>query len=147
MHQVLLATQFSPRVDAVSVSVLELSLPAVRAPDAKIHHHPRPLVHRVHQLLVPLHFSFLPHQLWFLSETVLPVESTSADVQGGEGGTSETVLVPSRYSVVFFTGPRDDTVITPLPTCVTPTNPSRFSDITAGAHLQMKLQRTNVAQQ
>ena len=75
-------------------------------------------------------------------------ESSGSDGgEGGEGGTSETVLVPSRYSVVFFTGPRDDTVITPLPTCVTPTNPSRYSDITAGAHLQMKLQRTNVAQQ
>ena len=63
-------------------------------------------------------------------------EGGNQDGGGNEGGS---VLVPSRYSVVFFTGPRHDTVITPLPTCVTASNPSRFPEITAGEHLQMKL--------
>lgn len=42
----------------------------------------------------------------------------------------------SRTSLVFFTGPRNDAVVTPIP--------ARYPPVTAGEHLRAKLERTNV---
>ncbi|CEO98161.1 Fe2OG dioxygenase domain-containing protein [Plasmodiophora brassicae] len=49
----------------------------------------------------------------------------------------------SRLSMVFFTGPRHDAVITPLECCCSTDNPPRYDPITAGEHLQRKLAASN----
>eukprot|EP00428_Durinskia_dybowskii_P036864 CAMPEP_0170280322 /NCGR_PEP_ID=MMETSP0116_2-20130129/40172_1 /TAXON_ID=400756 /ORGANISM="Durinskia baltica, Strain CSIRO CS-38" /LENGTH=370 /DNA_ID=CAMNT_0010531647 /DNA_START=15 /DNA_END=1124 /DNA_ORIENTATION=+ len=44
-----------------------------------------------------------------------------------------------RISLVFFTGPKKDTVIEALPTCCSPDRPPRYRPITSGEHLANKL--------
>jgi isopenicillin N synthase-like dioxygenase len=53
-------------------------------------------------------------------------------------------LQTPRLSMVFFTGPSDDTLVTPVPTCVTPDHPVRYEPINALDHLLVKLNATNV---
>jgi isopenicillin N synthase-like dioxygenase len=53
-------------------------------------------------------------------------------------------LQKSRLSMVFFTGPSDDTLVTPVPTCVTADRPVRYEPINALDHLLVKLNATNV---
>ncbi|KAL3930939.1 MAG: hypothetical protein SGPRY_001327 [Prymnesium sp.] len=51
---------------------------------------------------------------------------------------------PPRLSIVFFTGPDEETMIEALPTCVEPeTNPARHAPISAQNHLKTKLQASN----
>ena len=45
----------------------------------------------------------------------------------------------SRLSLVLFTGPKPDTPLAPLATCVTPENPARFPATTSGEHLLAKI--------
>lgn len=47
-----------------------------------------------------------------------------------------------RLSIVFFTGPRDDTEIACLPGCSSPTSPPRYPPITAGEHIREKIRQT-----
>lgn len=49
----------------------------------------------------------------------------------------------ARLSVVMFTGPANDTLIEPLPSCCGPDNPPRYAPVTAGDHLRAKLERGN----
>eukprot|EP01126_Amoeba_proteus_P057087 TRINITY_DN7242_c1_g1_i4.p1 TRINITY_DN7242_c1_g1~~TRINITY_DN7242_c1_g1_i4.p1 ORF type:complete len:257 (-),score=42.25 TRINITY_DN7242_c1_g1_i4:120-890(-) len=48
-----------------------------------------------------------------------------------------------RTSVVFFTGPHDDTLIGCLPGCFDSENPRKYNPIRAGDHLKKKLQASN----
>jgi len=50
----------------------------------------------------------------------------------------------ARLSLVFFTGPHDDTLVTALPTCHGSGNPPRYEAVKAGEHLMRKLMATNV---
>uniref|UniRef100_A0A7S3AQL7 Fe2OG dioxygenase domain-containing protein n=1 Tax=Haptolina ericina TaxID=156174 RepID=A0A7S3AQL7_9EUKA len=50
---------------------------------------------------------------------------------------------PARLSMVFFTGPADDTVVEALPGCHGPGRPKRFSPISAREHLMAKLAATS----
>jgi isopenicillin N synthase-like dioxygenase len=50
----------------------------------------------------------------------------------------------SRLSLVFFTGPANDTIIEALPGCHGPDRPKRYDPVTSGEHLQRKLTRSNV---
>jgi isopenicillin N synthase-like dioxygenase len=47
-----------------------------------------------------------------------------------------------RLSIVFFTGPRDDTEIACLPGCATASSPARYAPITAGEHVRAKIRQT-----
>jgi isopenicillin N synthase-like dioxygenase len=47
-----------------------------------------------------------------------------------------------RLSVVFFTGPRDDTEVACLPGCASATTPARYGPITAGEHVRVKIRQT-----
>jgi isopenicillin N synthase-like dioxygenase len=47
-----------------------------------------------------------------------------------------------RLSIVFFTGPRDDSEIACLPGCATPAAPARYPPITAGEHVRAKIRQT-----
>eukprot|EP00123_Amoebidium_parasiticum_P021061 comp60925_c0_seq1/m.47878 comp60925_c0_seq1/g.47878 ORF comp60925_c0_seq1/g.47878 comp60925_c0_seq1/m.47878 type:complete len:314 (-) comp60925_c0_seq1:562-1503(-) len=49
----------------------------------------------------------------------------------------------SRLSLVFFTGPHDDTLVTPLSTCCSDENPSKYPPVRSGEHLRRKLGLTN----
>lgn len=49
-----------------------------------------------------------------------------------------------RISIVFFTGPQNDSVIDCLPTCFSPDRPPRYSPIQAGEHFAKKLAATNM---
>ncbi|CAK8998605.1 unnamed protein product [Durusdinium trenchii] len=49
-----------------------------------------------------------------------------------------------RISLVVFTGPANDTIVEPLPTCVSPDRPPKYMPISAGEHLAKKLQASNV---
>jgi isopenicillin N synthase-like dioxygenase len=51
---------------------------------------------------------------------------------------------PGRLSLVFFTGPKDDTRIEALPGSYGPDNPKRYAPVSAGDHLRNKLARSNV---
>jgi isopenicillin N synthase-like dioxygenase len=47
-----------------------------------------------------------------------------------------------RYSIAFFSHPNDDVDVTPLPSCTSADNPSRYpadAPVSAGAYLKMKL--------
>ena len=50
----------------------------------------------------------------------------------------------ARLSVVFFTGPSDDTLIEALPGSFGPDRPKRHAPVSAREHLLMKLSRSNV---
>jgi len=50
---------------------------------------------------------------------------------------------PERLSMVFFTGPADDTVVEALPGCHGPDRPSRYEPVTSGEHLRRKLNATS----
>ena len=52
--------------------------------------------------------------------------------------------VRPRLSIPFFTGPRNDAVITCLPTCVSADTPAKYAPIQAGEHLLRKLGISNV---
>ena len=45
----------------------------------------------------------------------------------------------SRLSTVFFTGPSDDTIVSPLPTCISKGEKGKYESIVSGVHLQQKL--------
>jgi len=47
-----------------------------------------------------------------------------------------------RLSIVFFTGPRDDAIISCLPGCSSQHAPARYPPITAGEHTQAKIRQT-----
>ena len=47
-----------------------------------------------------------------------------------------------RLSIVFFTGPRDDAIISCLPGCSSHDAPARYPPITAGEHTQAKIRQT-----
>lgn len=49
----------------------------------------------------------------------------------------------ARISLVVFTGPGNDTIVEPLPTCVSPERPAKYARISAGEHLRKKLQASN----
>jgi isopenicillin N synthase-like dioxygenase len=46
-----------------------------------------------------------------------------------------------RLSIPFFTGPRNNSVITAMPTCVDKDHPIQYAPVTAGDHLFKKLQK------
>ncbi|MGB0525165.1 MAG: isopenicillin N synthase family dioxygenase [Flammeovirgaceae bacterium] len=46
----------------------------------------------------------------------------------------------SRYSIPFFMHPRSEMDLTSLESCITEKNPKRYTDITAGAFLQQRLE-------
>ena len=46
-----------------------------------------------------------------------------------------------RLSIPFFTGPRNNAVITAIPTCVDKDHPRQYAPVTAGDHLLKKLQK------
>ena len=48
-----------------------------------------------------------------------------------------------RLSLVFFTGPADDTVVEPLPNCHGPEVPKKYEPVSAREHLLRKLGRSN----
>mmetsp|Transcript_14661 Transcript_14661/g.23067 ORF Transcript_14661/g.23067 Transcript_14661/m.23067 type:complete len:379 (+) Transcript_14661:103-1239(+) len=48
-----------------------------------------------------------------------------------------------RLSLVFFTGPKKDTVVECLPTCCGPDRPAKYAPISAEEHLQRKLKESN----
>ena len=48
-----------------------------------------------------------------------------------------------RLSLVFFTGPADDTVVEPLPNCHGPEAPKKYEPVSAREHLLRKLGRSN----
>lgn len=47
-----------------------------------------------------------------------------------------------RLSIVFFTGPRDDAIISCLPGCSSEESPVRYPPITAGEHIRAKIRQT-----
>lgn len=47
-----------------------------------------------------------------------------------------------RLSIVFFTGPRDDAIISCLPGCSSEDRPARYPPITAGEHIRAKIRQT-----
>eukprot|EP00434_Breviolum_minutum_P003009 symbB.v1.2.002646.t1/scaffold142.1/size299426/4 len=49
----------------------------------------------------------------------------------------------ARISLVVFTGPGNDTIVEPLPTCVSAERPAKYARISAGEHLTKKLQASN----
>jgi len=49
----------------------------------------------------------------------------------------------SRLSVVFFTGPNNDTLVECIKTCCSDTNPPKYAPINAGTHLFNKLNLSN----
>lgn len=48
-----------------------------------------------------------------------------------------------RLSIAVFIDPDKDALVETLPSCTSPDNPSRFTPITAGEHLKMKLDATH----
>lgn len=50
---------------------------------------------------------------------------------------------PDRLSLVFFTGPSDDTLVEALPGCWDVSNPKRHAPVTAREHLMGKLSASN----
>jgi isopenicillin N synthase-like dioxygenase len=48
-------------------------------------------------------------------------------------------MAEPRYSIPFFMHPRADMDLTPLPHCITDTNPRHYENITAGAFLEERL--------
>ena len=48
-----------------------------------------------------------------------------------------------RYSIAMFLDPDSDTCVEVLPSCVSAENPAKFAPISAGAHLQSKLDATH----
>lgn len=48
-----------------------------------------------------------------------------------------------RLSIAMFIDPDSDTDVTVLPSCVSAENPARFGPVTAGAHLQSKLEASH----
>ena len=62
---------------------------------------------------------------------------TSTEPSEGENSGSQD----SRLSCVFFTGPHDDTMVAPVPTC---RGREGYAAIRAGDHLQKKLDASNV---
>ncbi len=48
-----------------------------------------------------------------------------------------------RYSIAMFLDPDSNTAIEVLPSCVSADNPARFAPISAGAHLQSKLEASH----
>lgn len=50
----------------------------------------------------------------------------------------------SRLSCVFFTGPHDDTIVSPVATCRHVDDDARYRAVRAGDHLQKKLSASNV---
>lgn len=51
--------------------------------------------------------------------------------------------VTRRLSLVFFTGPADETQVDALPSCVGPDRPRRYPTVSAREHLMNKLRRSN----
>jgi len=51
---------------------------------------------------------------------------------------SESERMKERISIVFFTGPSDDTVVSCLPTCMGPDNPPKYEAVRCGDHLNRK---------
>ena len=47
-----------------------------------------------------------------------------------------------RHSIAFFTDPDSATLVECLPSCVTEHNPAAYEPITAGEHIQYKIDRT-----
>lgn len=47
--------------------------------------------------------------------------------------------VGDRYSIAYFTDPDDQTLVQCLPACVSAERPAGFADITAGEHIQSKI--------
>ncbi len=45
----------------------------------------------------------------------------------------------ARYSIAFFIDPDSDTEVSPLSSCITDNNPCQFATVTAGKHIQDKL--------
>lgn len=50
-----------------------------------------------------------------------------------------------RYSIALFVDPDSDTVVEALPSCTGPGRPARYAPITAGKHLQEKIEATHLA--
>ncbi len=48
----------------------------------------------------------------------------------------------ARQSIPFFCGSNAETVLTPIPSCVTKTNPAKYPPVTAGAYVLSRLQAT-----
>lgn len=48
-----------------------------------------------------------------------------------------------RFSIAMFLDPDSDTLVEVLPSCITAQSPARFGPITAGAHLQAKLEASH----
>jgi len=44
-----------------------------------------------------------------------------------------------RFSIAYFTDPDDSTLVQCLPSCVSADRPARFADLSAGAHIQSKI--------
>ena len=55
-----------------------------------------------------------------------------------------SVRSSGRLSLVFFTGPNDDTVIEPLDVCVSSDRPAAYAPVRADEHLRQKLAVSNV---
>lgn len=48
-----------------------------------------------------------------------------------------------RLSMVAFTGPSADTVVSAIPTCVTPDNPAKYEPVTAGEYIMSKIRSSH----
>ena len=65
---------------------------------------------------------------------------------GGGGGGGGFATTDARLSLVMFTGPTPDTLLTPIPSCVSVDNPAPDSPVTtAGQHLLGKIEAASVA--
>ena len=54
-----------------------------------------------------------------------------------------TAAAPSRLSLVFFTGPADETLVEALPGCYGDGVPKRYEPVTSGEHLRRKIRASN----
>jgi hypothetical protein len=48
-----------------------------------------------------------------------------------------------RPSTVAFTGPSADTLVSAIPTCVTPENPAKYEPVKAGDYIMAKLRSSH----
>ena len=53
--------------------------------------------------------------------------------------TQQEAKATDRYSIAFFTDPDNNTPISVLPNCQSPSNPAKFKDTTAGEHIKERI--------
>jgi len=78
-------------------------------------------------------------QVWTNDRWRSPLHRVVAPTASADGGPS-----PARLSLVFFTGPKDDALISALPCCCGADNPPKYAPVSAKEHLLAKLGRSNV---